>query len=189
MKTTPAALQAAASGDLDNFVAASTPGGIEAQEAAGQQSFVANETLPKECPREALEALGFVFGDDADDIFINVQFPEGWTKKPTDHSMWSDLLDDQGRKRGSIFYKAAFYDRSSHMNLDRRFCLRQDYEAKEHVQYRVLDGDSIVFETDKVECDQYSDKYWEAEQEMQKVATGWLNENYPDWENPSAYWN
>ena len=42
----PAALVAAMSGNLDNFKAATTPGGIEAQEKAGQiqQSFL--ETLP-----------------------------------------------------------------------------------------------------------------------------------------------
>ena len=31
--------------------------------------------------------------------------------------MWSDLLDDKGVKRGSIFYKAAFYDRSAFLRL------------------------------------------------------------------------
>lgn len=44
---TPAAIQAAVSGNIENFIAASTPGGIEAQEAAGQQSF----TMIKLCQK------------------------------------------------------------------------------------------------------------------------------------------
>ena len=117
---TPAALLALMGGDEENFLAASTPGGIERQEKEGQESFVASETLPKDmqgCSREKLEKIGFVFGDDIDDLFVSVVMPEGWKKEPTDHSMWSKLVDEKGRERASIFYKAAFYDRSAHMSF------------------------------------------------------------------------
>ncbi len=109
---TMAALAAAAAGQTENFIAASTPGGIEAQEVAGQIAFVANETLPKD-GIECVKAMGVKVLDAADDLFVNVQLPDGWRKKPTDHSMWSELLDDKGVKRAAIFYKAAFYDRSA----------------------------------------------------------------------------
>jgi hypothetical protein len=114
-----AALGALAAGDIENFYVAGTPGGIEAQEKAGQVAFETSETLPKDCPKEALEKLGFVFGEEADDIFVKVKFPDGWKKRATGHSMWTDLLDETGKKRGSIFYKAAFYDRKADMTLDK----------------------------------------------------------------------
>src|ERR1700761_5319407 len=101
----PAMLVAMKGDYMENFIAASVPGGIEAQEKRGQTSFAASETLPRECPRAMLESLGFVFGDDADDLFVKVQFPEGWKKVPTDHSMWTDLVDAKGRRRGGVFYK------------------------------------------------------------------------------------
>ncbi len=117
-KWNPAALSALMRGDVENAIVAQTPGGIELQEAAGQAALVGTrDLLPRDCPREQLEALGFVFGEDADDLFVNVTLPKGWRKKATDHSMWSDLLDDKGVKRGSIFYKAAFYDRSAFLRL------------------------------------------------------------------------
>jgi hypothetical protein len=103
--------------NMGNFLIAATPGGIEAQEAQGQREFVANETLPIDCPKAELEALGFVFGAPVDDLFVSVQFPTGWEKIATDHSMWSDLVDEAGVTRGSIFYKAAFYDRRAFMRL------------------------------------------------------------------------
>lgn len=103
-----------------NFMAALVPGGIEQQEKDGQRQFVNESTLPKEmlgCTRQDLEALGIVFGEDADDLFVNVTLPKGWSKRPTEHSMWSDLIDDQNRVRARLFYKAAFYDRSAHLSL------------------------------------------------------------------------
>lgn len=119
---TPAALAALLQGDAKNFVAASTPGGIEAQEKDGQieQSFL--ETLPIDGTangrgREKFEALGFVFGEAHDNLFVKATFPRGWRKRPTDHDMWTDIVDEQGHKRGSIFYKAAFYDRKAHCDL------------------------------------------------------------------------
>ena len=116
----PAALWAFLEGDTDNFMVAATPGGLEQQESAGQQDFVASETLPINIigsTKEQFEQMGIVFGQPVDDLFYEVRLPEGWKKIPTDHSMWSKLVDEQGRERASIFYKAAFYDRSAFLSL------------------------------------------------------------------------
>jgi hypothetical protein len=99
-----------------------SPGAIERQEAQGQKSFVKSDTLPTDMSPEckaALESFGFKFVGEVpgDPLFQFVEFPPGWKKKPTDHSMWSELLDPTGKTVASIFYKAAFYDRGSHMHL------------------------------------------------------------------------
>ena len=67
-----------------------------------------------------MEAWGIVFLGPVpnDALFQYVTLPEGWHKQPTEHSMWSHLLDDKDRKRASIFYKAAFYDRSAQLHLE-----------------------------------------------------------------------
>lgn len=196
--TTPAALNAALNGDLENLMVASTPGGIEAQEARGQRSFVRNETLPKEMhsPKESFESLGIKFGEDADDIFVNVTLPEGWEKKPTDHSMWSDLIDEKGRKRASIFYKAAFYDRSAHISLNSRYrsnyTPEDDYKSDMDRNERdagnwygvVYDCDEIIFKTEPLKGGgrEIADK-------LRKESKSWLSKKYPDHENELAYWD
>ena len=53
-----------------------------------------------------------------DDLFTDVKLPQGWRIQPTNHSMWSDLLDEAGVKRAAIFYKAAFYDRSAFIRFE-----------------------------------------------------------------------
>lgn len=77
--------------------------------------------------REVLEGLGFVFPTEERDILIEVQAPAGWQLVRTDHNMWNDLLDPDGNKRGAMFYKAAFYDRSAYLDLCCRFNIRSDY--------------------------------------------------------------
>lgn len=107
--------------DDPNFIAASTPGGIEAQEAAGQKSFVGSDALPREMQGVTipeLEALGFWFDADAESgegLFVRCVLPPGWSKRATDHAMWSELLDAGGVKRAGLFYKAAFYDLKAFM--------------------------------------------------------------------------
>lgn len=107
---------------FESLIKGTTAGTIEGQEARGQHSFVTSDTLPVDglsrC-RPVLEAAGAVFGEvcPKDPIFQFVTLPPGWSKKPTDHSMWSILVDAEGKERAAIFYKAAFYDRSAHILL------------------------------------------------------------------------
>ncbi len=132
LEMTPTALAAALSGDMENAIAASTPGGIEAQEAKGQEQLVNSTNMPKrlQAYREFFgendatvfyKKWGCKIGKDVDEIFIEVELPKGWTKESTDHSMWSVLRDEKGRQRAMIFYKAAFYDRSAELSPDVRF--------------------------------------------------------------------
>lgn len=189
---TPAGLKALADGDLENFMAASTPGGIEKQEAEGQKQFVASQTLPIKCPRDSLEKLGFKFGDLVDDIFIAVEMPKGWSKKPTDHSMWSDLIDSKGRKRGGIFYKAAFYDRNAHASLNTRYRVEGNYQLKlgKQSQYFVIDTATSepVFSTKIINISDPK-SYWDIDEGVAQQARDWLQENYPDHEDVLAYWD
>lgn len=206
MKTTKVPVnterQVADQPDMRNWVMEGNPNAILAQEAEGQQSFVNSETLPTDMrssceynTRAILEAAGFKFvcGVPDDDMFQVVEMPTGWQKKVTDHSMWSNLVDDKGRVRASIFYKAAFYDRSAHMNLVSRFRVSQDYDRakKEGVAVAVVkDGRNIIFSTEPVKLPDERDKsYYEIGDDAAKKAVEWLDQQYPDWKNPGAYWD
>lgn len=95
---------------------------IRNQEKAGQTQLVNSQQLPARIThgaQEDFEALGFTFGDPepSDPMFRPATLPAGWSKQGTDHDMWSKIVDEHGRERVGIFYKAAFYDRSAHMSL------------------------------------------------------------------------
>jgi hypothetical protein len=97
---------------------------IADMEAAGQREFIFSDVLPVDMShntQEEFEALGFKFGDvvESDPIFRYAELPEGWKKVGTGHNMWSTIVDESGKERVGIFYKAAFYDRHAHMFIHR----------------------------------------------------------------------
>jgi hypothetical protein len=177
---------------LENLLLAMTLGSSEAikhQEVCGQRSFVNSDTLPariEEADRKALEQVGFHFLGpvENDPLFQYVEMPPGWKKQRTDHSMWSDLLDDKGRKRGSIFYKAAFYDRDAFMNLTTRYSVRRDYEGTKQLQ--ILDGETVLDTVPPVETENL--QQWEINECERKAASAYLDARFPDWKNSAAYW-
>lgn len=186
--TNPAALSALAKGDIENFMVAATPGGIEAQEKRGQQALMQTTDMPLELrpSKDVWEKVGFTFGKPIDNIFQEATLPAGWTREASDHAMWSYIKDEQGRKRAAIFYKAAFYDRNAHGHLEARYSAGADYSA---------DGDGPlpvgVFDQGKM--------IWKAGDDprpyvsgarapLDRAAMEYLEQHYPDWNDPTAYW-
>ena len=183
-----AALAAAMNGDLANAMIASTPGGIERQEAEGQRTLLESTMLPKEirgATREQLTALGFKFGADVDDLFVQCELPPGWTKSGTNHSMHSDLLDEHGRRRAGIFYKAAFYDRRADMSMQRRYGVEtwRDGSSDQMRRVDVTDGGQVIKEFGELKRDD-----WDGMDALRATAEAWLNEQHPDWQSPLACW-
>jgi hypothetical protein len=165
---------------------------IEGSEKRGQNELSQSSQLPSECHdgREKLEAIGIkVIGvTPGDPIFLDVVLPDGWKVQPTDHAMWSRLLDDKDRERAAVLYKAAFYDRSAHMGLTRRFNVREHIDGDEEAYYRgktrqncVMDCDGkVLFVGPKMEG--YG-------QESRDSCEKWLDENKPNWKDVLAYWD
>lgn len=94
------------------------PSAIEEQEAKGQKELEESQQLPIQCgykDKKKLEQAGVVFGKPLKDdpLFCEAVLPNGWKVEKTDHSMWSNLVDEKGKQRAGIFYKAAFYDREA----------------------------------------------------------------------------
>ena len=194
---------------LFNMEGKSPSAAIEAQEARGQRELAAaaatgSAQLPTRSPWDELEKAGIkrLGPVDGDDLFQRAELPAGWSIKRTDHSMWSNLCDDKGRKRASIFYKAAFYDRSARLRMDTRFSTdsygHDDYEKI--AMSTVKDGDKVVFTSDRIEMLTKEDRYGYRDKETgvetpskrdvaQKQCEAWLAEHYPDWRSTSAYWD
>lgn len=180
------------------------PGAIENQESAGQKELINSQQLPLKCTSpygtDAMIQYGKMgiinigFGK-KDELFGSFELPTGWKKESTEHSMWSNLIDDKNRIRAKIFYKAAFYDRKAeisfnkkiHFNVDRVGFLNNDFSKscegynaeKTPFVGRVFDFDNkILFETDTIICEVefnepnkkggYTEKYKLEREEVEK---------------------
>jgi hypothetical protein len=128
--------------DLNNLLYALDPSGIERQEAHQQQVFTNNCDLPIKCDDwDKLESWGVIKGEQTDPLFVSCVLPVGWSKQPTDHSMWSELRDSDGLKRASIFYKGAFYDRSADMHVvSKRYYASRNYNIDQGEAYEIRDS-------------------------------------------------
>ena len=181
------------------FLAMAMGGGvgsaIESQEKAGQGLFVNSGTLPTKMSPEdkvTMEKVGCVFHGEAegDPLFQYVTLPEGWKKERTGHSMWSKLVDQKGRKRAMIFYKAAFYDRDANLSLTTRYSYKADYEHRRvhnEAICHITDADKVIHTTPPVMIIGEQKDYL-AQEEADRRAKIWLDAEYPEWKDPSAYW-
>ena len=179
-----AALGALLQGDIPNYIVANTPGGIEQQEKDGQTALVNSTLLPIEMDaKDIYEKWGFVFGDKFDDLFVRAKLPDGWKKVATDHDMWTSILDEKGRERVAIFYKAAFYDRSANMRLENRYVVMPNRTDTE-LTVSVMDNDTIIHTVGP--CDK---KDYSACSRLYKEAETYMTKHYPDWRVKGAYWD
>lgn len=163
--------------------------------------------LPTSGPR-LLESWGIVFLEEADGPVQKATLPEGWRLHPTEHAMWSRLVDPAGRVRASMFYKGAFYDRRSHLSISRRFSITLDYQDMEdhdnlarrfavHDAEKFVDGKAVPqplfqgawFDDVLVRWGMPEHVAKQAKKkELEAAAEAWLEERYPDWADPAAYW-
>lgn len=191
-----AGIAALAQGDLENFLVAATPGGIQAQESRGQQALVAQCLFPvriaqRGITHEMLTAKwGITFEPGiVDGLFYKANLPPGWSIRPTEHSMNSDLVDSQACNRAGIFYKAAFYDRNADVTLTMRYGVSAQYEGADFetgtLCERVVDSKTaaVLFESKFVPR-----KDFKAQDVIRTEAEAFLLERFPDYRDPFAYW-
>lgn len=170
---------------------------IERQEKQGQEALVAaSDRLPKTFQMFGKfrgwgwDQIGPIWGvnilGEADDIFLRVELAPGWSIQPTDHSMWTRLVDDRGRERAAIFYKAAFYDRSAHIHPLNRYFFDHDYDSDDSKVFVIVRDKSAHSALHVVgDCERDD---WRAMNALDQAARVWLDEHYPDHLNPLAYW-
>lgn len=166
------------------------------QEAQGQSELIRSEVLPAEITdgdRAALEKAGVVFGEmvDGDDLFRHATLPAGWRKEPCpEDSRGSVVLDEKGRVRASIFYKAAFYDRRANIYVRRRYNAVVRYEGDTPPYFiRAEVIDQATDEVLLITTGSRSNRDHDAPQAEIRIARAWLMQHKPEWQNPAAYWD
>jgi hypothetical protein len=154
---------------------------VTAQERGGQSQLVNSDRLPTDTggTDDDFVALGFTFGDPdpRDPMFRAATLPLGWSRAATDHAMQSKLIDDLGRERVSIFYKAAFYDRRADMRLVSHYgylssCLYEDRKpilddewltlagAREELERMAAKSEERAAEADNLHRRDNGNDYW-----------------------------
>lgn len=183
----------------------------------GSRQANAETTMPTRLPTDGIEAyapggaweaLGIVVGDvdRDDDMFTFVTLPEGWTIKPSKHSMYTDILDEKGRQRISYFHKVAAYDCKADIRSPNNRYRTMPGKASSwdpSTAYRetiVIDCVLATYNASGEVCDEAivhsigrkvesGEKSYAVHEEIEAAAKAWLNENFPKNSDPLAYWD
>jgi len=185
--------------------------GILQQEARGTREVAAaNGTrLPRDGTTrfedaDRCKAVGIILGKpvEGDDLFREAQLPKEWTTtySPED-SRTTLILDAKGSRRGHIWYKAASYDRSAYLCIYNRYWVQEIYPDRSDysmsrcvVRDRVTSNNlwespALVSPAKRSGATPVDWKAYEAERQARFAeATAWLDQNFPEWKNPAAYW-
>lgn len=89
---------------------------IYASEINGKRFWEREDS--KELVKEKYKEIGIEIINKENDLFYNVKLPENIKLKPTESNYWTNLIDNNGKELGSIFYKAVFYDRDAFIFID-----------------------------------------------------------------------
>jgi len=170
---------------------------IEIMEKKGQMEAVNSSRVSKKMfPDKSLwESLGFKFKDiPNDDVLYEAELPEGWKVIPTEHQMWNNIVDKNNMVRATMFYKASFYDRDSHMSLECCYSIFTQYDKDNNEKICFGNVNEVLFCAGQVYKPQNSSpeerrKMHDDRERLSMIAKKFAEENYPDWENPLAYWD
>lgn len=138
-----------------------------------------------------LQGKGFVFLDHKTECGTKefVEFPKNWRLTKTDSPLVNIITDDRGRYRGSVHD----YFHSSWIELFTKYDVMikiKEIDLSHFAFAEVWSDVKVVYTTDNVVIKSICpiDRY-EAGQSAKSLACKWLDQNYPDWRNPGAYWN
>jgi len=161
--------------------------------AIGQRAGVNNSILPtgsgerkkrneKILKTVGIKLLGVV---ESNLIFQRVLLPMGWQRIAHGHGSYSCIIDEKSRKRVEIVYLDTEHNQKVYMSLCRRFRRSFDYDRFCDTNVgvtNVTDNGKVIHTTDPTVSANGSEG-------ANAAASAWLDEHYPQWRDPSAYWD
>ncbi len=147
--------------------------------------------------KEEWEQLGFTFTDiPDDDILCRATLPKGWTLEETDHCLWTDIKDENGRIRGSMYYNSLPYDRSARMSLRCRYGVHVGSVVEDSFVEEIYFGNEQekLFVAGQIRrargqiSREEADARFDREDALRKMAEEFGDANYPGWKSVHSYW-
>lgn len=158
----------------------------------------------KHSDSKILTRIGFTNFTDRDEMFYLVTLPDGWTVKQDGGNPYLYLFKDAlERERLHQLYKGAVYGHQRSLRMQHRFLAMvvrdsdkgsyADYKiGEDHIGMVVDLGVStnkwvIVWQSEPLKLSE--EKPWFESKALRKLAEDWLKSNYPEHEDPFAYWD
>lgn len=147
--------------------------------------------IPEILPAEYEEAI-------SDQVFIIALLPDNWKKHPTSHTNISCVKDEKNRTRIRIYLKNTRIDRFAHSIILSRYTIEDKLELGDpitdhKIKYQVIDrsNDNVIFETSTASQSSAEDfiQFVNNNYVLKMDTHKWMDENFPEWKDPFAYWD
>lgn len=146
-------------------------------------------------PLKVLENAGVVFGEKIS-LFYSVTLPKGWKIIDTEELIFWHLIDDRERKRATIKYDPFRFEAELQLNTRFNFCRDYDREKRENIATSVVTDNGKAIHTTKpivlpqrIDQDYQSPEWYQTGNQADSDAESWLDESFPNWRDPAAYWD
>lgn len=131
-----------------------------------------------------LVSLGFKFHEqDTDAIFVQCELPDGWEIELDKNALRkAHLLDSLGNIRATMTWKSETYDSRASMKMHCRYTIETEIDHSPSVlveEVFVMDNGLAIKSFGSGVVGYHT---------LDEKAEFWLDENYPDWQNPMAHW-
>lgn len=171
-------------GDVNEYLWEEQDEPYDGQSATQKSYSLPNKMYPN---KEAFEKVGFTFTKTDDDLLCHATLPDGWSinsfRADPPYFGFGCFIDARGRYRGSYSYSSG----------DTSLCTRYDI-ISESIDSKNIDGPIKIFVKDRygnilytagqcegVNSEEYKNLMADAEKYLQK--------NFPNWEDVTAYWD
>ena len=167
----------------------------------------------QECPSAIpyYEAMGIKCME-ADKFLVEAVLPEGWCMESDGGGYWVSVLDTKKKPRFCFFLKMSPWDKDAFTRQKSRYSCRRswdrsaEYEPDEFVQFKVYDGDDVIYECQpeviknnsvafpyeseeaRLKRLEMYDRAKTAEKKQKAECEAYLNSRFPDWKVCLAYW-
>lgn len=124
--------------------------------------------------------------------YVRVELPSGWRVIPTNDYKWTNLVDEKGRKRGEIYCMPTFNLPDTYIQACCRYTIvfvRADLNMSQSIS-QVKDCEQVLFTSQPFTFKLHDvESSLSAQHKAGSQSVNWLNEHFPNWRDPSAYWN
>ncbi len=157
--------------------------GINVAQMLGHTDAQRDNLLPKNMSpsKKAFETLGFKFKECEDELMYSATLPKGW-KYIIGTGYYGKILDDQGRSRVTTFYKALPYDRDANMSLKRSIKIEIISVTSDLTTITITKAGKTLKQVGTASSPAEVDRLIEK-------AKAFLNQNFPEWNDPTKYWD
>lgn len=133
------------------------------------------------------EKLGFVFVDDPNNKgnYI-VSFPEGWSEEYNKRLEMYSFFDEEKRYRGSMVYFP--HNGYAEISLTTYYDIQDVPVSKKCCEVYFGTYENKLYSAGVYKKEMY-DKNRKLVENLYTKAIQWADVNYPDWQDPTAYWD